>query len=231
VLDGTKNLVVDLASIDLNAASVKFYCSKSNEKELFYVGTAPPAALPVTISNVEVSEEPLRTLGLYPPLAPTMMFNYRGYLLLCVDNTAYPSHGVNLHLYDIEKYMEGRPDTIVAGVGLDDGFWTVTPSGAFWTHCTTWSTGHPPEDWKTFQKDHYAYAAGSLLVMGNIFPKLQNNSKMALFVSERGLTAGLDDGSLMYLTPDQLQLDVAGKRASIVYRTLGDLRQILFTLE
>jgi hypothetical protein len=108
---------------------------------------------------------------------------------------------------------------------LDTGFWTLTANGAFWTE------GKTPESWETWQRSSLKFSAGALVISGEKIPKLQTSKNIALFVSNRGLVAGLTDGTMVQLTPDQTTLDVAGKSSSIVYRISGDLRQILFTLE
>jgi len=224
-LDGTTDLTVNLSAIDANAAYVKIYCSKPNGTELFFCSQVAVNALPATITSIEVSEEPLRTQLLSPPIPADVIFSYRGLLMLGVENAVFPSYGLSHHLFDIAENLETRPENVIAGAGLDTGFWTLTANGAFWTE------GKTPESWETWQRSSLKFSAGALVISGEKIPKLQTSKNIALFVSNRGLVAGLTDGTVVQLTPDQTTLDVASKSSSIVYRISGDLRQILFTLE
>ena len=220
-----QNISVSVSPIDPRAAYVKVYATKPNNFELFYVGTIPVASLPFVISDVEVSEEPLRTQHLSPPLPADGMFSYRGLLVLFADNFLFPSYGPNAHLYEITDIIESRPTKILAGVGLSDGFWVVCEDGAFWT------SGADPESWQTWRRDNRAYAAGSLVLSGTLIPELNTPLGVALFVSEHGLVAGMPGGAIYPLMQDKIHLEVAGKRASIAYREVGDLRQVVWSLE
>lgn len=226
VLADGQAISVDIPSLDSAAISVRLYASKPNNTELFFVGDVAVGALPAVIDDVEVSEEPLRTQFLAPPLAGDGLFSYRGVLVLFAETFLFPSYGVNTHLFEIADVIEARPTQVLAGAGLADGFWTLCEDGAYWT------TGDVPENWQTWQRDERTYAAGALVLSGSLLPALQTPMDVALFVSEHGLVAGLPGGALMPLQQDRLRLDVAGKRASIVYSEQGqDLRQVLFTLE
>lgn len=216
---------VSIPAFDPSAVDVRVYATRPNGTELYWVGESAVGSFPVTIADVEVSQRPLRTQFLAPPFAGDGLFSYRGALVLFADKFLFPSYGVNTHLYEITEMQEARPTTVLAGAGLDDGFWTLCGSGAFWT------TGEKPEDWKTWQRDDRVYAAGSLVLSGSLIPKLQTGLNVALFVSSRGLVAGMPDGSLVPLQEDQLSIDVLGKRASIIYRKLDNIRQILFCLQ
>lgn len=216
---------VDVPVIDPAAVSVRIYATKPNNTGLFFVGETAPADLPLVIIDVAVSEEPLRTQFLVPPLPTDVLFSYRGMLVLGVDEYLFPSYGVNAHLYEVGEVLEARPEPILAGAGLDDGFWAVTANGAFWT------TGTAPETWQTWRRNDLNFAAGSLVLDGSLIPKLETNKEIALFVSEHGLVAGLPGGVLVQLQQDRLHLDVTAARASIAYREVDkNLRQFVFNL-
>ena len=224
-LNGTQAITVNLSSVDSLAVAVKLYATKPNHDGLFFVKAVAPGALPTTITDVEVSEEPLRTQHLSPPLPADGLFSYNGQLVLFAENFLFPSYGVNAHLFEIADILEGRPTTVIAGAGLDDGFWTLCADSAYWT------TGGPaPEDWVTRQRDTRLYAAGSLVLPGRFIPQLGVASNVAVFVSEDGLTFGLPDGTILAPQQGQIHIDVVGKRASIVFKKQDNLRQILFTL-
>jgi hypothetical protein len=224
-VDGTEDIIASIGVVASAAVSIRFYCTKPNGKGLFYVGQALVGDAQLTISDVEVSEEPLRTQFLYPPIPGSGIFSYRGYLMTFVDNAIFPSHGVNYSLFDVMRRLETRPTDVRAGAGLRSGFWTVCERGAFWT------TGEKPEDWRTVKLDDRKYAAGTVIHQGHQLPALEVVSDFALFVSEDGLMAGLEDGRLRSLTQDRLYLDVEGKRAQFALCRNGDLRQVLFNLE
>lgn len=221
---------VTIPSFDSSAVSVRVYATRTNGTELFLIGESLVGSFPVTIADVEISERPLRTQFLTPPVAGDGLFSYRGSLVLFADNFLFPSYGLNTHLYEITEVQEARPTTVLAGAGLDTGFWTVCEGGAFWT------VGDTPENWQTWQRDSRVYAAGSLVLSGSLLPKLRTSDDVVLFVSSRGLVAGLSSGTLVPLHEDQLSIDVLGKQASIVYRKLDNgllpaMRQVLFSLQ
>lgn len=222
-LNGSQAITADLSATDSDATNVRFFASSANGSALFYVGQAAPGALPVTITAVNVSDEPLRTQFFSAPIPGDGMFSFRGMLIAFKDQYLYPSFGPATHLFDLEA-TEARPSNILAGAGLDDGFWTVCTRGAFWT------TGDTPGSWSTVQKDNRKYAAGSLVLAGSKIPRLKTYANVALFVSENGLMAGLPDGSLIPLSDDKHRLTVAGLSASIVYFENSDFDQVLFSL-
>lgn len=218
-------ITVGLSAIDSAAVSVKIFASEPNGSDLFYVSTVAVGSMPATITAVAVSEEPLRTQFLSPPLLADGLFSYQGLLMLFMDEYIFPSFGANQHLFEVTEYVESRPTSILAGVGLDEGFWTVCERGAFWT------TGDVPENWKTRRRDNRRYAKGGLRISGSLLPALRITDPVALFVSQHGVVVGTPTGELIPLHQDQLKLTVTDKRASITYGELDDLRQVLFTLE
>lgn len=227
LLDGQGIQVsIPWAELDPNAVVVRYFASKPNNPDLFFVGSAVASTAPLVIDDVEVSEEPLRTQFLSPPLPADGLFSYRGSLVLFAEDALFPSYGVNAHLYEVADIIESRPSVVLAGAGLDDGFWTICEDGAYWT------TGDVPENWQTWRKDSRSYAAGALVLEGSLIPSLQVSANVALFVSSTGIVAGLPGGTLVPLPDeDALRLDVQDKRASMAYSVQNELRQVLFCLE
>jgi len=223
-LDGTEAITVDLTSSDPNAVTARVYATKANGKQLSYVGQSAVGSLPVTISDVAVSKEPIRTHIFSPPIPGDGMFSYQGMMITFSGQYLFPSFGPNVHLYELDKTAEGRPSDILAGAGLRGGFWTVCERGAFFT------AGEVPGSWGTSQKDNRKYAAGVLVLPGSKIPALKVMDNIALFVSENGLMVGFPDGTLLPLTDDKHRLDVEGKTASIVYCEKDNFNQILWSL-
>lgn len=217
-------ITADLSVTDANTSLCRFFATKPNGDQLFYVGEAAPGALPITISNVGVSDEPLRTQFMSPPIPGDGLFSYNGSIITFKDNYLYPSWGAAVHLFGITAVVETRPTNVLAGAGLDNGFWTVCERGAFWT------TGAMPADWVTRQRDDREYAQGVLVLNGGLVPRLKTFERVALFISEDGLMAGMPDGTLLPLTDSVQRLDISGLRASIVYHEHDDFDQILFNL-
>ncbi len=214
----------DLSSYDSNAVTARFYATRTNGSQLYYVGEAAVGSLPVTISDVTVSEEPIRTQFFSPPIPGAGMFSFHGMIITFNGKWLYPSFGPAVHHYKLDETAESRPSDVVAGAGLNGGFWVVCEQGAYHT------AGGVPGAWATNQKDSRKYAAGSLVISGTLLPGLKVMDNIALFVSEDGLMAGLSDGSLIPLTDDKHRLDVEGKDASIVYAEKDNFNQILWSL-
>lgn len=225
-LNGTQDITANVTSVDANATHVKFYITEPNGEDLFFTKQVAVGALPTTITDANYSEEFLRTQHLSPPIAGDGLFAYNGMIIIYAENYLFPSLGANHHLYEISETIEARPRNILAGAGLNTGFWTVCDKGAYWT------TGNVPEDWTTKEKDSRKYAKGSLVLPGYLIPGGDLGSDLvALFVSEDGLIVGLPSGELKPLMKERIKLDVSGKEASIVYNETSDLKQILFSLE
>lgn len=207
---------------------MRIFCTRPNGHTLFFTKAVAKASVAApattTITDVEVSEEPLRFQFMSPPIPGSGVFSYRSFLFTFSGKYLYPSYGVAHHLYDISRTVSARPSNIVAGAGLESGFWTVCTEGAFWT------TGAEPGNWQTVQKDARAYAAGSLALSGTKLPALKTSAEVALFVSENGLMAGTSDGSLIPLTDDKHRQTVSDLYASIVYHEDTNFNQILFNL-
>jgi len=158
------------------------------------------------------------------PIPADGIFSYMGYLFLYVDNVLYRNNGLSPHLFYPRQYVRVYPEPILGGVGLEGGFWVVTAWGTWFV------SGDRPENWRDIKKDTRKYAKGGIAVSGRLFPSLQVDALIALFVSEDGLMAGLPDGRMVALTQDRLPLDVTDKRADIVVRETGGFRQVLFSL-
>jgi len=224
-LTGSQTITATLSSTDTNAVTARFYATKPNGTELFFVRAIAVGSLPTTITDVEISEEPLRTQFLSPPIPGTGIFSFKGMIITFVDNYLLPSFGVNHHLFEITEIAEARPTDILSGAGLATGFWTVCETGAFWT-----AGAEIPEAWQTWQRDNREYAKGTVVIPGSFIPRLKLAENIALFVSEDGLMAGLPDGSLIPLTADKQRISVSGLRASFAYRRHTNYNQILFSL-
>jgi len=214
-----------MASVDPEAVSVRVFASKANGSSLFYVGEAAVGSLPVTISDVDVSDEQVRSRHFAPVTPGDGIFSYQGMVITFSGRFLQPSYGPAIHLYELQRTEEERPATILAGVGLADGYWIVCERGAFFT------SGDTPGTWFTKKKDNRLYARGALKLAGSLIEGLEIADEIALFISENGLMAGTSDGQLIPLSADKHRLDVAGKAASIVYREHADFNQILFSLE
>jgi hypothetical protein len=226
-LDGTQAITVDLSSVDVNAASIKLYATNTDQSDLFFVKSVSPDTLPAVITAVEQSEEPLRTQFLSPPLPADCLFDWRGQMLLAIGNALVPSMGVAAHLYELGLTVQTYPSDILAGAGVDDGFWVICTRGIFWTT----ARDGDPRNWTLVQRDNRLYAAGALVLDATMLPALQTSGAIAVFVSEHGPVVGMPGGLLRPLTHGRFHLDVEGKRATFAVRQFTSVPQILFTLE
>ena len=218
---------VSLPWVSPLAVSVNLYITAANGSELYLTTGIEPGQFPITVSSK--GRDPwthyrLDTLSAMPPPPADGIFSYRGFLMVWQDNVVYPSYGINHHLFRTGEYAESFPTTIRGAVGLPEGFWTVTPSGAFWT------TGEDPAEWRTIQRDGFEYAGGGFLMEGKEIPELDVETPVAVFASERGVTVGLPNGSLVYLTNDRYHFNVTNKRARFMKRTQRGMRQLMFIL-
>lgn len=224
-LTANQNISVNLSSYDSNAVYVKVYVSRVNGSQLYYTATVAVGSLPATVSNVDLSFEPIRTQHLSPPIPADCLFSYRGMVILGIENGIFPSLGLYTHVYDIANAQNYFPADVVGGAGLDNGFWTATEKGIFWT------TGDTPENWNTVQVDTREYAKGSIVLPGYLFPEIKEPDEVAFFLSEHGLMVGDGKGNLTPHTIDRLHIEVKDKTASFAYRKAAELRQLLFTQE
>jgi hypothetical protein len=223
-MDGTKSIRVELSSVDTNASYINIYVTRPNGRELYFTKQVASTALPAVITDVSYSKEPLRTMGLSPPPAPDIIFSYRGFLMLGIDNFVFPSQGVNHHLFDLKTDLFGFETNLKAGAGLNNGFWVTTEKGAFWTN------GDAPSEWELVKVDNLKYAKGALVIPGYLLPAANTPDPVALFVNEYGLVAGLPAGNILPLTKDRLHMDVEDKEASIVMNTQNEYNQLMFSV-
>lgn len=224
-LTDNQGITVNLSSYDSSAVYTKIYVTRPNGSQHYWVKTVAVGSLPTTVTNIDVSFEPLRTQHYSPPIPADCLFTYRGFLIMGIENGIFPSVGIYHHLYDIKEAQDYFPSNVVGGAGLDNGFWTATEQGIYWT------TGDTPDKWDTTQVDTREYAKGSIVLPGYLFPVLKQTDEVAFFVSEHGLMMGTGTGNLEPATIDRLHIDVKDKTASFAYRKCGELRQLLFTLE
>lgn len=223
-LSAVGGITVDIASVDVDTTNIRFFMTAPNGRTLYYAGEAAPGALPVQITTGVSTVEALRNQFYSAPPAGDGLFSFGDYIIIYKDEYLYPSFGAAVHLYEEKRMLEGRPGSVIGGVGLDEGFWTICARGAFWT------AGAEPTQWKTRQRDSRRYAARGIELPGYLIPKLGVSEPIALFVSEDGLMAGLPDGSLRPMSADKHRLDVVDKTAAIAYTQNTSFNQIVFTL-
>jgi len=221
-LSSEQSIQVGLSSYDSNAVYGKIYISDTNGEELYYKSTHAVGAFPVTLTGISDSYESLRTQSLSPPLPSTCLFSYRGSVMVGVENVVFPSLGEFHHLFELDEAHVYFPDTVLSGIGLDNGFWVISANAAYWT------TGQVPQEYNTTLVDtNRKYAKGSITLPGTLFPTLGTSSSLAIFMSENGPMVGLEDGSIFPLLPDQLRLDVEDKYTSFAYiRTTVDEEEV-----
>lgn len=217
-------IVVDISTVDSAATHVNIYATKADHIGLFYVATVAVGNLPYTITSVAVEEYLLETQFLSPPEDVDGVFDYNGSILTYTGEYIFTSLGVNHHVFDKKVAVEGRPSNILAGSGLQNGFWTVCDQGAFWT------TGDNPADWETVQVDDFRYASGSVVIPGYLLGFIKSPQPVALFVSEHGLMIGSNSGTILAVNHHQISLDVSGKVAHFAYDRENESNQILFFL-
>jgi len=226
-------ITVDVPAPDSEAALIRVFASKTNGTDLFFVGSAVPGVFPVTVSDVAVSDEPLRTRGFSPVVPGDGIFSFGGMVITFHGRYLQPSFGPAIHLFELHRTEEERPGVIQAGGGLEFGFWLVCERGAYFTK------GDVPGAWVTSsRKDARQYAKGCLVLDADLVGGVDALGDVALFVSDAGLMCGTSDGRMLALTDDKHQLDVVGKTADIVYRQHSGIYppqrttppQILFTL-
>jgi hypothetical protein len=206
---GQDQSIVVQASLDLHTAFARIWCSRKDGQELYFVANVGIDALPVTINDVEVSDEPLRTQFMLPPIPGRGIFSQRGWVMTFEENFIFVSDGVNAHVFNPE-FFEARPYAIQGAQGLESGFWVACERGLFWTQ----TGGDSPAEWVTTQKDNRDYAFGSAKYPGYLLPTLNASSDVALFASSEGLVVGMPNGELIPAIMQDIRWDVEGKRAS-----------------
>lgn len=223
--DATKDITVDVSSPDSNATHVNIYATSANQGGLFWCKQVTVGSLPTTLSTISVSTRPLLTQHMRGPIPADGIFSYMGFLLLFRDQVLFRNNGLSPHTFYVREHVRAYPDNIVAGAGLETGFWLMTDGGAWWI------SGESPATWSDIRKDSRQYAGGSLVIHGGLIPALETQALVALFLSEHGLMVGLPTGQLVALTQDRLHLSVQGYHASFAVRQLSTgVRQILFAL-
>ena len=228
-LNGSQDITANLTP-DSDAVSVRFYATSADVKGeggLFWVKTVAVGSLPTTIDDVRVSRYALRTQHMRGPVAGNGVFSYKGIIGTWVDNWIYVSSGLSPHLFRVGHDIFRFPDDVQAVSGTESGIFVATTGGLWFLG------GETIRNMQSIRKDYHAYAKDSTLVSGDKLPRLQvGETPVALFVNEFGLLAGLPGGNAVQIAEDQLRISsVTTKRASIVYRESGDLRQVLFSVE
>jgi hypothetical protein len=172
-----------------------------------------------------VSDEPLRSQLMLPPVPGRGIFSQRGWVMTFEENFIFVSDGVNAHVFNPE-FFESRPYTIQGAQGLEDGFWVACERGLFWTQ----TGGSSPTEWVTTQKDNREYAFGSAKYPGYLIPAIETSSDVALFASSEGLVVGLPNGELLPAIMQDISWEVSGKRASFTLLHTGAYNHIAVSL-
>lgn len=222
-VNGSQDITATLTPGDANATHVNFYISQVNGEELHFAKQVAVGALPATISDARYSKRPIRTQHMRGPIPGDGIFSYLGFLMIWRDNWIFRSKGQTPNLFYPREEVLGFGWDIRQCLGVKDGFYVATERGL------NWITGAEPAEWKQDKKDEMVYAAGGLVMDGEQIPALETMDKVAVFGSDHGLTIGLPGGQVRYLTHERLNVS-APALASFLYRSSGDIRQILMHL-
>lgn len=224
-VDGTKNIQLSLSSIADDAVYVRIYMSQTDTRELFYHSDAAVGAFPVTLTSLPSDQGQCFTIGLVPPLDGNVIFSLKDYLIICEDQFVHPSFGKLVHLYNPSEITIARPENIIAGAGLDDGFWTVSSRSAYWSA----GVGHP-NSWRLSDEFVNAkFAAGSKVVNSRMLPFLGLQPQtIALFMSEYGLAVGTS-GTMLFPFKSRYRADVDNKVAQFAIIE-SDVNQLIINM-
>jgi len=222
-----QNIVVDLSSVDANAAQVDIYAGLTNQPEMYLVKRVSPGLLPASVSDVNVSSRILMTQFLSPPSHKTGwagIGSWRGNLLLWQGSRVIRSKGNAHHLFDFKNNVWKLPHAVKAAAGTKGVCWVATNDGMY-LH-----TGDPVTGAVEREPAHRAkYAAGFAMLDG---AKLGVSSGLVpAFASEDGLTLGLPNGELQRPQEGSVRWDVEGKTAHICYAETGSQKNVYVTLE
>ena len=234
-LDGAQDITVDLASYDSNAVYVRVYASYTNTSELYYIGQVAIGALPVTITEINESNEICWMQFLQPPQTLSAisvldgLFSWRGFVFLFRGTRIARSFGNAHHLFMLgeENHIWKLPYSVLGGGGDDTGpCFVATTNGLF---------KYSPSNDGLFsreQLDNRKYAKGSLILAASeLGPFTDIPGRVVIFASEDGLVFGLPDGSISVPKEGDISWDIEDKSASIIHLESDELGEIFVTLE
>jgi hypothetical protein len=228
VLAATGGITVSISTFDPLATHVRLYLAGPNSDVLYMLRDVPVAQFPYTITDLPTEDTVCWTIGLAPPEPCDFMFAYGDRLMLVDGQWVYPSVGAAQHLYDVGTTAFARPETVLAGGGLPDGFWTVSSKGAYWT------SGDQVEAWRVVDQTYPCeFCAGSMQINTAALRGLglQGGSPAVLFWSKWGLAVGLSQGQMLFPMRDTYNMAVTGKTARFAYRQADGLKQLLVAVE
>ena len=209
---------------DPQATHVSFYCSRPDQPEPMLAGVVAVvlgAAMLDLIDEAQLhwSEVPLLTQDWGPPPAGiTALGSVQAHLLAGVGRALYRSWAGRPGLFRYGREVQMFPADITTIVGLQDGAYVGTTAGLYWL------SGDSATSWRLALPDAAPVLSEGAAVPGAIFPTLQTEAQIALFVTARGWVAGLPGGQARHLTQDVYHFPAAA-RVSIAWHQ-GALRQV-----
>jgi hypothetical protein len=205
-------------------ASVRYanvYCSLPEQQLTTFVATIPIGAFPYTIRDVSATlADPPKTEQMTGPISNADgIFSFRAFLMMWRDNVVFRSEGMEPHLFHGDNIMQFGSN-VTACEGLLSGMWIGTEGGLWWV------SGDDPEKWIPTRKTSRKVAVGSMQIDGEKIPKLQTSDRVALFIIDQWLVAGLSDGRVVGITDNIYRFGDVG-RAGFCLSESGNTKQLL----
>lgn len=209
---------------DPNAAAIRFYVATPGDDLKFWHSDVP-VGTSASLSALPTCDIQAWTHGFSPPPTPDVIISHGDSIVVGVENRLYPSLGAATHLYDLTLETV-LPEAVLAGMGVDGGFWVVTAKDAYWID------GGAPQNWKiTPMYLRCAFAKGAERFGSQQIPGLgiQQPTQIAMFMSAYGPAFGLPGGVMLTPFRNRYHVNVVEKRMSAVLNE-GNTQQLIFAM-
>lgn len=177
-----------------NATHLNVYASEADQEHTSFVAKVPIASLPYTIAAAVSEADPPVTEHMTGPWAGLIgLLSFRSFLLLWRDGVIVHSEAHEPHLFHADSIWQ-FPGTVQAVEALSDGVWVATTAGLWWV------SGEDPSTMIPIQADPAPCFKGSICILGQRVPAIQEDDNVAFFVCSKGLIAARPGGKMTLLT-------------------------------
>lgn len=217
---------VDLVGVSPSATTVNVYLTDANGDLPYHHTPAPAHLTHVDLVIPAPTTDPIQVLGLSgPPPGVDLVSTFAGRILASDGHALYWSQPFAHHLFDLANDVQLMPAPPVVIAPLSNGFYLADE------HTVLWVEGLDPKSWRPHPVLEARSSRGTALVLpAKAIAKVDSPGPVAVWMTNRGLVAGTEDGQVQLLSRDFVAID-AYQRASLVYREQSGVRQLLAALD
>jgi hypothetical protein len=219
-IPGNKNLNISIPNPGINGVQyARVYCSTPDGTVLYYIGRAELNST-FTISDIS-TKRPFRLFNVDEPPTGHLIAYYNGRLYIAQDNILWYSEPFQYHHFDLGyNYIEFQEE-IRNVLPVEGGVWVSSDK-------IYYLSGDTPNEFKRVTKEDVKAVPGTETKISGSYLHIDNTpvGYKWLITTDVGIFVLFNQGLIINLTAENIDLDKASKGSSILLKANGNVQYL-----